>query len=211
MMIRVLIADDHAIVRQGLKLILSETTDMVVAGEADSGVSALKLARAGEWDVALLDISMPDKNGIDVLKQIKNEFPKNPVLMLSMHPEEHYAIRALKAGASGYLTKQSAPALLVTAIRQVASGRKYVSPELAEELANTLGVDTDRPLHETLSDREYQVLCLIASGKPLSDIAEKLSLSAKTVSVYRARLLEKMKLKNNAELTHYGIKHQLVE
>jgi two-component system invasion response regulator UvrY len=131
--------------------------------------------------------------------------------MLSMHPEEHYAIRALKAGASGYLTKQSAPALLVTAIRQVAAGRKYVSPELAEELANTLGADTDRPLHETLSDREYQVLCLIASGKPLSDIAETLSLSAKTVSVYRARLLEKMKLKNNAELTHYGIKHQLVE
>jgi DNA-binding NarL/FixJ family response regulator len=210
-MIRVLIADDHAIVRQGLKLILSETDDMVVAGEADSGLSALKLARAGEWDVALLDISMPDKNGIDVLKQIKHEFPKNPVLMLSMHPEEHYAIRALKAGASGYLTKQSAPALLVTAIRQVASGRKYVSSELAEELANTLGADTDRPLHENLSDREYQVLCLIASGKPLSDIAETLSLSAKTVSVYRARLLEKMKLKNNAELTHYGIKHQLVE
>jgi DNA-binding NarL/FixJ family response regulator len=210
-MIRVLIADDHAIVRQGLKLILSETSDMVVAGEADSGVHALKLARAGGWDVALLDISMPDKNGIDVLKAIKGEFPKNPVLMLSMHPEEHYAIRALKAGASGYLTKQSAPALLVTAIRQVAAGRKYVSPELAEELANTLGGDTDRPLHETLSDREYQVLCLIASGKPLSDIAETLSLSAKTVSVYRARLLEKMKLKNNAELTHYGIKHQLVE
>jgi DNA-binding NarL/FixJ family response regulator len=128
-----------------------------------------------------------------------------------MHPEEHYAIRALKAGASGYLTKQSAPALLVTAIRQVAAGRKYVSPELAEELANTLNTDSDRPLHETLSDREYQVLCLIASGKPLSDIADTLSLSAKTVSVYRARLLEKMKLKNNAELTHYGIKHQLVE
>jgi len=210
-MIRVLIADDHAIVRQGLKLILSETSDLVVAGEADSGSNALKLARAGEWDVALLDISMPDKNGIDVLKMIKSEFPKHPVLMLSMHPEEHYAIRALKAGASGYLTKQSAPALLVTAIRQVASGRKYVSPELAEELANTLGADSDRPLHETLSDREYQVLCLIASGKPLSDIAETLSLSAKTVSVYRARLLEKMKLKNNAELTHYGIKHQLVE
>ena len=145
-MIRVLIADDHAIVRQGLKLILSETNDLSVAGEADSGLGALKLARAGGWDVALLDISMPDKNGIDVLKQIKSEFPKNPVLMLSMHPEEHYAIRALKAGASGYLTKQSAPALLVTAIRQVASGRKYVSPELAEELANTVGADTDRPL-----------------------------------------------------------------
>ncbi len=210
-MIRVLIADDHAIVRQGLKLILSETSDMVVAGEADSGLHALKLAREGKWDVALLDISMPDKNGIDVLKLIKSEFPKQPVLMLSMHPEEHYAIRALKAGASGYLTKQSAPALLVTAIRQVASGRKYVSPELAEKLANTIGIDTDKPLHETLSDREYQVLCLIASGKPLSEIADTLSLSAKTVSVYRARLLEKMNLKNNAELTHYGIKHQLVE
>jgi two-component system, NarL family, invasion response regulator UvrY len=210
-MIRVLIADDHAIVRQGLKLILSETDDLVVAGEAESGLHALKLARLGEWDVALLDISMPDKNGIDVLKLIKGEFPKQPVLMLSMHPEEHYAIRALKAGASGYLTKQSAPALLVTAIRQVAAGRKYVSPELAEKLANTIGIDTDRPLHETLSDREYQVLCLIASGKPLSEIADTLSLSAKTVSVYRARLLEKMNLKNNAELTHYGIKHQLVE
>jgi two-component system invasion response regulator UvrY len=210
-MIRVLIADDHAIVRQGLKLILSETDDLVVAGEADSGLNAIRLAREGNWDVALLDISMPDKNGIDVLKLIKSEHPRLPVLMLSMHPEEHYAIRALKAGASGYLTKQSAPALLVTAIRQVAGGRKYVSPELAEELANTLGVDTERPLHEILSDREYQVLCLIASGKPLSDIADVLSLSAKTVSVYRARLLEKMKFRNNAELTHYAIKHQLVE
>lgn len=209
--IRVLIADDHAIVRHGLKQILSETEDMEVAGEADGGVHALHLARASDYDVVLMDVSMPDRNGIDTLRLIKKEFPRLPVLILSMHPEELYAIRALRAGAAGYLSKQSAPDQLVTAIRLVAAGKKYVSPTVAEELANTIGEDVDRAPHEKLSDREYQTLCMIASGKTLSQIAEELNLSAKTVSVYRARLLEKMRLRNNAELTHYGLKHGLVE
>ncbi len=209
--IRVLIADDHAIVRQGLRQILSDTPDLTVAGEAENGVQAVQLVRSGEWDVVLMDVSMPDRNGIDALKLIKKENPRLPVLILSMYPEEQYAIRALKAGASGYLTKQSAPDLLVTAIRQVASGKKYVSPSLAEELANAIGEDTERPAHEKLSDREYQTLCMIASGKTPTEIAEALNLSVKTVSVYRARLLEKMHLRNNAELTHYELKHGLAE
>lgn len=210
-MIRVLIADDHAIVRQGLKQILAETSDMMVQGEAESGLEAVRMVREGEWHVVLLDISLPDKNGIEVLKQIKKEHPKLPVLILSTHAEDQYGLRALKDGASGYLSKQSAPAQLVTAIRQVASGRKYVSPELAEQLANAAGRDFERPSHESLSDREYQTMCLIASGKTLTDIAAELSLSVKTVSVYRARLLEKMGLKNNSELTHYAMKNKLVE
>ena len=209
--IRVLIADDHAIVRQGLRQILSDTPDLTVAGEAENGVQAVQMVRTGEWDVVLMDVSMPDRNGIDALKIIKKEFPRLPVLILSMYPEEQYAIRALKAGAAGYLTKQSAPELLVTAIRQVASGKKYVSPSLAEELANAIGDDSERPPHEKLSDREYQTLCMIASGKTPTEIAEALNLSVKTVSVYRARLLEKMNLRNNAELTHYGLKHGLAE
>ena len=210
-MIRVLIVDDHTILRRGLSQIIAETEEMEVAGEADSGAQAIKLARAEPFDVVLLDISMPDRNGMDTLKQLKKEKPRLAVLMLSMHPEEHYAMRALKAGASGYLTKQSAPALLVTAIRQVASGRKYVSAELAEELARTVSDDNDRQRHETLSDREYETLRLMASGKTLTEIAAEMSLSVKTVSVYRARLLEKMQLKNNAELTYYALKHKLVE
>lgn len=209
--IRVLIADDHAIVRQGLRQILSDTSDLTVTGEAENGVQAVQMVRSGEWDVILMDVSMPDRNGIDALKLIKKEFPRLPILILSMYPEEQYAIRALKAGAAGYLTKQSAPDLLVTAIRQVASGKKYVSPSLAEELANAISEDTDRPAHEKLSDREYQTLCMIASGKTPTEIAEALNLSVKTVSVYRARLLEKMNLRNNAELTHYGLKHGLAE
>ena len=209
--IRVLIADDHAIVRQRLRQILSAPPDLTVAGEAENGVQAVQMVRAGDWDVVLMDVSMPDRNGIDALKLIKKEFPRLPVLILSMYPEEQYAIRALKAGAAGYLTKQSAPELLVPAIRQVASGKKYVSPSLAEELANAIGDDSERPPHEKLSDREYQTLCMIASGKTPAEIAEALNLSVKTVSVYRARLLEKMNLRNNAELTHYGLKHGLAE
>jgi len=209
--IRVLIADDHAIIRQGLKQILSDTDDMEVSGEADGGIPAIQLIREKPYDVVLLDVSMPDRNGIDTLKQIKKEMPKLPVLMLSMHPEEQYAIRALRAGAAGYLSKQGAPEQLVIAIRQVASGKKYVSAAVAEELANAIGEDLERPPHEKLSDREYQTLCMISSGKTLTQIAEQLNLSVKTVSVYRARLLEKMKLRNNAELTHYGLKHGLVE
>lgn len=210
--IRVLIADDHSIVRQGLRQILSDTPDLVVAGEASNGVEVMQLVRDGAWDVVLMDVSMPDRNGIDALKLIKKEYPRLPVLVLSMHPEEHYAVRALKAGAAGYLTKQSAPELLVSAIRQVAAGKKYVSPSVAEELANAiLDDDDDRAPHERLSDREYQTLVMISSGKTLTQIADELNLSVKTVSVYRARLLEKMKLKNNAELTHYGLKQGLVE
>jgi DNA-binding NarL/FixJ family response regulator len=209
--IRVLIADDHAIVRQGLRQILSDTADLVVAGEACDGLEVMHMVREGVWDVILMDVSMPNRNGIDALKLIKKEFPRLPVLVLSMHPEEHYAVRALKAGAAGYLTKQSAPELLVQAIRQVASGKKYVSPAVAQQLAEAITDDDERPPHEKLSDREYQTLVLISSGKALSQIAEELNLSVKTVSVYRGRLLEKMNMKNNAELTHYGLKHGLTE
>jgi DNA-binding NarL/FixJ family response regulator len=209
--IRVFIADDHAIVREGLKQILAESRDIIVGGEAENGLEAIKLFRKAKCHVMLLDISMPDRSGIEVLKQIKKEQPEMAVLMLSMHREDQYAIRSLKAGAAGYLTKQSAPAELVTAIRQVAAGQKYVSAALAQELASQLGDDHQAALHETLSDREYQTLTLIASGKTVTAIAQELSLSVKTISEYRARLLVKMKLKNSAELTHYAIKNQLVE
>ena len=209
--IRVFIADDHAIVREGLKQILAEQRDIIVAGEAENGLDAIKLFRKAKCHVMLLDISMPDRSGIEVLKQVKKEHPEMAVLMLSMHREDQYAIRSLKAGASGYLTKQSAPKELVTAIRQVATGLKYVSAALAQELASALGEDHDTPLHDTLSDREYQTLTMIASGKTVSAIAEELSLSVKTISEYRARLLVKMKLKNSAELTHYAIKNELIE
>jgi two-component system, NarL family, invasion response regulator UvrY len=209
--IRVFIADDHAIVREGLKQILAENPDIIVAGEAENGLDAIKLFRKSKCHVMLLDISMPDRSGIDVLKQVKKENPEIAVLMLSMHREDQYAIRSLKAGAAGYLTKQSAPRELVTAIRQVAAGQKYVSAALAQELAAAIGDDHDTPLHDTLSDREYQTLTMIASGKTVTAIAEELSLSVKTISEYRARLLVKMKLKNSAELTHYAIKNQLIE
>lgn len=209
--IRVLIADDHAIVREGLKQILADTKDIVVAGEAENGVDAIKMARHNECEVMLLDISMPDRSGIDVLKQVKKEMPQVEVLMLSMHREDLYAIRSLKAGAAGYLNKQSAPNELVNAIRMVSGGLKYISPALAQVLAQSIGDDQETPLYETLSNREYQTLTMIASGKLVSDIADELSLSVKTVSEYRSRLLAKMKLKNSAELTHYAIKHKLVE
>ncbi len=209
--IRVFIADDHAIVREGLKQILAESPDIIVAGEAENGLDAIKLFRRARCHVMLLDISMPDKNGIDVLKQVKKENPDLAVLMLSMHREDQYAIRSLKAGAAGYMTKQSAPKELVTAIRQVAGGMKYVSAALAQELASHVGEGHEAPLHESLSDREYQTLTMIASGKTVGAIAKELSLSVKTISEYRARLLVKMKLKNSAELTHYAIKNALIE
>ena len=209
--IRVFIADDHAIVREGLKQILADSRDIVVAGEAENGLDAIRLFPKSRCHVMLLDISMPDKNGIEVLKQLRKEYPDTQVLMLSMHREDQYAIRSLKAGAAGYLTKQAAPKELVVAIRQVASGQKYVSAALAQALAAQVGEDHATPVHDTLSDREYQTLTLIASGKTVSDIAVELSLSVKTVSEYRARLLVKMKLKNSAELTHYAIRNHLVE
>jgi DNA-binding NarL/FixJ family response regulator len=209
--IRVLIADDHAIVREGQKQILADTTNIVVEGEAENGLSAVQLVRGCDSNVLLLDISMPDRSGIEVLKQIRKEKPALAVLMLSMHREDQYAVRSLKAGASGYLNKQSAPAELVNAIRQVASGRKYISPELAQQLANQVSDDRDEVLHESLSDREFQTLTMIASGMAVSDIAAELALSVKTVSMYRSRLLAKMRLRHNAELTHYAIKHKLVD
>ncbi|NNG22589.1 response regulator [Telluria aromaticivorans] len=208
--IRVFIADDHAIVREGLKQILAEQGDIIVAGEAETGLDAIKLVGKSRPHVMLLDISLPDRNGIEVLKQVRKDWPDLAVLMLSMHREDQYAIRSLKAGASGYMTKQSAPRELVTAIRQVAAGQKYVSAALAQTLAAQVGEDHDAPPHDALSDREYQTLTMIASGMSVSDIARELSLSVKTVSEYRARLLVKMKLKNSAELTHYAIRNQLV-
>jgi len=210
-MIQVLIADDHAILRRGLAQIIAEAGDMQVCAEAENSAQTIKLAREQPVDVVLLDITMPDRNGLDTLKLLKKEKPKLAVLMLSMHPEDLYAVRAIKAGASGYLNKQSAPAQLVTAIRQVAHGRRYISPAVAEELAGSIADGSDRPAHATLSDREYETMRLIASGKTLTEIAAEMHLSVKTVSVYRARLLEKMQLKNNSELTHYALKRQLVD
>ncbi len=206
-----MITDDHAIVRQGLRQILSETDDLKVTGEAETGFQAIKIVRQKAFDVMLLDISLPDRNGIEILKQVKKDQPNLAVLVLSMHTEHEFAVRALKAGAAGYLNKQSAPAQLVTAIRQVAAGDKYVSPAVAQELANAIGTDVDQPLHDSLSDREFQTLCQIAAGKTLADISAEMFLSPKTVSVYRARLLEKLKLTNNSELIRYAIKNKLVD
>ena len=210
-MIEILIADDHAIVREGLKQIVAETADIVVADEATSGHEVLEKVWKNEYDVVILDISMPGRGGVDILKQLRGQKPHLPILILSMHPEEQYAVRVLKAGAAGYLTKESAPDELLTAIRRVSSGRKYVSPSLAEQLAFDLESDAEKPRHETLSDREYQVMCMIASGKRVQEIAEQLCLSVKTISTYRSRIMEKMKMKNNAEVMHYAIKHGLVE
>ena len=210
-MIRALIADDHAVVRQGLIQILGNIPEITVAGEAINGQEVLDKVRAEAWDVVILDISMPDRSGLDILKQLKSERPKLPVLVLSMHSEDQYAVRALKAGASGYLTKDSAPDELVKAIRKVVSGGRYVGSCLAERLAFEIGADSSKLPHETLSDREFQVLRLIASGKSVTEIAAELSLSSKTVSTYRVRLLQKMNLKTNAELMHYAMQNHLVD
>lgn len=210
-MIKIFIADDHAIVREGLKQIVAETTDMAVTDEADTGHEVLEKVSENDYDVLVLDITMPGLNGLDALKQLRTQRPDLPVLVLSIHPEEQYAVRVLRAGASGYLTKESAPDELISAIRKVSMGGKYVTPSLAEKLASDLVADGKKPLHETLSDREYQVLCMIASGKTVTEIAEELFLSEKTISTYRSRILEKMKMKTNAELIHYAIKHGLVE
>ena len=208
---RILIVDDHAIVREGLKQILAEVDDIEVAGEADCSSRALQMTRRESWDMVLMDITMPDRSGIETLELMKKEHPGLQVLMLSMHRETQYAVRALKSGAAGYLNKQSAPAQLVDAIRMVASGKKYISAEVAQELASQISGERDGLPHEGLSNREYQTLCMIASGLPVSAIADKLALSVKTISMYRARLLKKMQLKNNAELTHYAIKNGLLD
>jgi len=210
-MINILIADDHPIVRQGLRQILSDIPDMKVAGEAVNGQEALDQVRAGGWDVLVLDITMPDRSGFDILKELKHERPDLPVLVLSIHAEEQFAVRVLKAGASGYLTKENAPTELIKAIRKVVSGGKYISRSLAESLAIGLDTASEQPRHETLSDREFQVMQMMASGKTLADIAEELSLSTKTVSTYRSRLLEKMNLKTNAEIIRYAIENGLIE
>lgn len=210
-MIRLLIIDDHAIVRHGLRQIVAETRDIEIAAEAENSAQAARLVREQPFDVVLLDISLPDRNGIETLKQIKREKPALAVLMLTMHAEDEFGVRALKAGAAGYLNKHSAPSQLVTAIRQVAGGRKYISPELAEELARSLGDNTEKRPHELLSDREFDTLRMLATGKVLSEIAQTLSISPKTVSVYRTRLLEKMKLKNNAEIAHYALRNGLID
>jgi DNA-binding NarL/FixJ family response regulator len=206
-MIKVLVADDHAIVREGLKLIVADTHDIIVADEACNGQEALRKALKGDCDVVLLDITMPDRSGLDVLKELKNQRPELHILVLSMHPEEQYAVRTLKAGASGYLTKESAPDELLTAIRKVSLGGKYVSSLLSEKLAFDLEAGATKPLHQALSDREYQVMCMIAQGKTVKEIAEELLLSVKTVSTYRSRILRKMQMKSNAELIRYAIEN----
>jgi two-component system invasion response regulator UvrY len=209
--IRVLIADDHTIVREGLKQILAETPDMEVIDEASNGQEVLDKALQVDPHVVLLDISMPGRSGLDILKQLKTDKPGIAVLVLSMYSEEQYALRALKAGASGYLTKESAPDKLIEAIRMVSRGRKYISASVAEKLAYNLELGEERPPHENLSDREYQVMCMIASGKTVKEIAGELALSVKTISTYRTRILEKMGLRNNAALTHYAVQNRLVE
>ncbi|MBE7522613.1 MAG: response regulator transcription factor [Burkholderiales bacterium] len=210
-MIRILIADDHAIVRAGLRQFIADQADMSVAGEAATGAETVSLVRAEPYDVVLLDISMPDRNGVDTLKQLKQIRPEMPVLMLSAHAEEQYAVNLLRAGAAGYVGKDSASAQLVSAIRTVAHGRKYVSQDLAQQLADGLAGDGDEPLHARLSQREFQIFCKLAAGMPVSKIAKELFLSVKTVSTYRSRVLEKMGMKTNADLTYYAIKNTLIE
>jgi DNA-binding NarL/FixJ family response regulator len=205
----VLIADDHAIVRHGLKQILREHYPLASIAEADNAQDVVALARAHEWDIVVLDISMPGKSGLEVLKELRQIDPKLPVLILTGHPEEQYAIRVLKAGAAGYMTKESATEQLVTAIQRVTSGGKYISQKVAELLAVKSSSTQESLAHEVLSDREYQVLCLIASGKTIGHIAKELSLSANTISTYRARILEKMGMTTNADLTRYVIENGL--
>ncbi len=208
---KVLIADDHAVVRRGLKHILADEYKTLIVGEAENAQKALELARLEDWDVVVLDISMPGRNGLEALKELKQTRPRLPVLILTSHAEEQYAIRVLKAGAAGYMTKESAPEHLIEAIRKITGGGKYISPLVAEILASTIGVDFEKQPHENLSDREYQIMSLIASGKTVGEIAGELSLSVKTISTYRARILEKMQMKTNAQLTHYFISNNLSE
>lgn len=204
-MLRILIVDDHAVVREGLKRILNEYPDQVVIGEVGDGAGVLAEVHNSEWDLVLLDINLPHRDGLDVLKQIKRERPGLPVLVLSIYPEDQYALRVIKAGAAGYLTKESAPELLVEAIRQVAAGHSYISPTLAEKLAGNLHDFDGRMPHENLSDRELEVFRLIVSGRTVGQIAAQLSLSVNTVSTYRARILEKTGLKSNADLMRYAV------
>jgi two-component system, NarL family, invasion response regulator UvrY len=209
-MIRVFIADDHTLFREGLKKIIAGTSDIIVAGEASNGNEVLSKMKEEEFDVLVLDIAMPGKDGLEVLKEVRVRRPRLPVLMLSMFSEEQYATRVLKAGASGYLTKESAPDVLITAVRKAARGERYVSPSLADRLVSGLSTDSTRLPHERLSDREYQIMCLIASGKRMKEIALRLSLSPTTISTYRTRILEKMGMTSNADLTLYASQNHLL-
>ncbi len=210
-MIKIVIADDHDIVRAGLKQIIADEDDMEVAGEANSGEKLLELIKKNDYDVVLLDLKMSGMNGIEVMKHIKATKPAVPVIVLSMHAEDQYAVRTIKAGASGYITKETAGDNLVSAVRRVASGGKYISPTLAETLAESVAGGGSELPHENLTDREFQVLCMIASGKTVSEIGSELFLSVKTISTYRQRILEKMNMKNNSELTHYVIKNNILD
>ena len=210
-MTRILIADDHPLLRSGLRQVLAPEPDLMVAGEAEDSEQVLQQLEQEPWDVVILDITMPGRSGLDVLRDIRRKRPELPVLVLSMHAEDQFAVRAIKAGANGYISKDNAAGEVVRAIRKILTGKKYISPRLAEILADALNTDAERPLHETLSDREFQVLCQLASGKTVSQIALEIELSVKTISTYRARILEKMNLRNNAELTRYAIQNGLVE
>lgn len=215
-MIRVLICDDHQIVRQGIKMILADAPDVALAGEAACGPDALALARAGGIDVVLLDIAMPQRDGLDILRQLKTEFPRLPVLMLSTYPDRQYAVRSLKLGAAGYLNKSADAEQLTEAIRRVASGKLFITPSVAELLAAALGAPgagdgaEDKPLHERLSHREYQVFRLLAAGRSVGEIAEQLVLAANTVSTYRARILDKTGVRNDVELALYAMRQEIV-
>jgi len=210
-MINILIADDHFLVREGFKKLIAREIDMTVAAEAATGPETMERLHEDDIDVVVLDINMPGKSGLDLLKDIRDYHPEIKVLILSVQPEDRFAIRLLKSGASGYITKESAPDDLVKAVRKVHSGGKYITPVLAEKLAFDLDIDTDKPLHEKLSDREFQIFELIGAGKSISEIAKTLSLSQSTVHTYRTRILDKMAMSSNAEIIHYAIKNKLVD
>ena len=210
-MLKILVADDHEVVRKGLMKVLAETLQPIKVEEARNGQEAVSKVWKSEYDLVVLDIKMPGKNGLDALKEIKQHRPKLPVVILSMHPEEQFAIRAMRAGASGYLTKECAGDELVLAVRKALKGEKYISGSLAQILAGELDSDSEKPLHEILSDREYQVMLMIASGKTVGGIAKELCLSVKTISSYRTNILLKTRMKNNSEITHYAIQNKLVE
>jgi DNA-binding NarL/FixJ family response regulator len=209
-LVKILVADDHTLFREGLKKILSATPDLIVTGESSTGNDLLRKVKKDSYDVVVLDIAMPGKHGLDVLKELRLRYPNLPVLILSMYPEEQYGVRVLKAGAAGYLTKGVAPVELISAIRTAARGRKYIGGSLAEKLASELTRDVTDPLHQQLSDREYQIMCMLAGGARVRDIANELCLNSTTVSTYRARILEKMGMKTNSELTRYAIEHGLI-
>jgi DNA-binding NarL/FixJ family response regulator len=209
-MTRALIVDDHTITRAGLRRILSDTTQSILVGEAANGAEAMELVMSEQWDIVMLDISLPDRSGLEVLKAIKKARPALPVLVLSMYPVDQYALRVLRAGGAGYLTKESAPDQLLEAVRRITSGLRYITPEVAECIAQDWNRNPVQSVHETLSDREFEVMRLIASGKSVGDIAKDLSLSVKTVSTYRTRVLQKLHLRHNAELTHYAVINNLI-